>query len=71
MVHPPCLPLLNHPLPYHTIPDQTTSTQVRNRKNRLAFLSSLSMLLEDYSLDGVDYNWEYPGYRCTSTYKSK
>lgn len=39
------------------------SVMVRNRKNRLAFLSSLSMLLEDYSLDGVDYNWEYPGYR--------
>ena len=21
------------------------------------------MLMEDYQLDGIDYNWEYPGYR--------
>ena len=21
------------------------------------------MLVEDYQLDGIDYNWEYPGYR--------
>ena len=23
------------------------------------------MLVEDYQLDGIDYNWEYPGYRLT------
>ena len=37
--------------------------QVRNQKNRHSFLASLSMLVEDYQLDGIDYNWEYPGYR--------
>ena len=37
--------------------------QVRNLKNRHSFLASLSMLVEDYQLDGIDYNWEYPGYR--------
>jgi len=39
------------------------SVMVRNQKNRHSFLASLSMLVEDYQLDGIDYNWEYPGYR--------
>ena len=39
------------------------NAQVRNQKNRHSFLASLSMLVEDYQLDGIDYNWEYPGYR--------
>jgi len=39
------------------------SVMVRNQKNRHSFLASLSMLMEDYQLDGIDYNWEYPGYR--------
>ena len=38
---------------------------MRNQKNRHSFLASLSMLVEDYQLDGIDYNWEYPGYRLT------
>ena len=42
--------------------------QVRNQKNRHSFLASLSMLVEDYQLDGIDYNWEYPGYRFHSDY---
>ena len=33
---------------------------MRNQANRLSFLASLAQLVEDYQLDGVDYNWEYP-----------
>ena len=45
--------------------------QVRNQKNRHSFLASLSMLVEDYQLDGIDYNWEYPGYRLNIKIKQK
>ena len=36
---------------------------VRNEKNRRQFLVNLMNLLDEFELDGVDYNWEYPGYR--------
>ena len=39
------------------------SVMVRNDKNRKIFLENLLHLLEHHGLDGVDYNWEYPGYR--------
>jgi len=39
------------------------SVMVRNDKNRKIFLQNLVKLLDQYGLDGVDYNWEYPGYR--------
>ena len=39
------------------------SVMVRNEKNRQTFLRNLAKLLDKYELDGVDYNWEYPGYR--------
>ena len=39
------------------------SVMVRNDKNRKLFLQNLLKLLDQYGLDGVDYNWEYPGYR--------
>ena len=29
------------------------------------------MLVEDYQLDGIDYNWEYPGYRLNVKIKQK
>ena len=29
------------------------------------------MLVEDYQLDGIDYNWEYPGYRLKIKIKLK
>ena len=39
------------------------SVMVRNSKNRQQFLKNLVDLLDKYEFDGVDYNWEYPGYR--------
>eukprot|EP01060_Flectonema_neradi_P022702 TRINITY_DN30937_c0_g1_i1.p1 TRINITY_DN30937_c0_g1~~TRINITY_DN30937_c0_g1_i1.p1 ORF type:complete len:337 (+),score=42.46 TRINITY_DN30937_c0_g1_i1:67-1077(+) len=33
---------------------------VKTKKSRAVFLKNLKKLLTDYSLDGVDYNWEYP-----------
>lgn len=38
------------------------SAMVRNKKRRARFLRELGRLLEKDELDGVDYNWEYPGY---------
>jgi len=39
------------------------SPMVRSDKARKNFVQNLAALLEKYSLDGVDYNWEYPGYQ--------
>lgn len=44
------------------------SVMVRNSKNRKRFLENLVKLLDTYQLDGVDYNWEYPGYRMGKGY---
>jgi len=44
------------------------SVMVRNSKNRKRFVENLVELLETYKLDGVDYNWEYPGYRMGKGY---
>ena len=38
------------------------SAMVRSERSRKAFLKNLSLLLDKYEFDGVDYNWEYPGY---------
>lgn len=35
----------------------------RKTKSRKRFVKELGELIEKYDLDGVDYNWEYPGYR--------
>ena len=34
----------------------------RSPKARKAFVANLVALLDKWKLDGVDYNWEYPGY---------
>ena len=39
------------------------SMMVRSERNRKEFLKNLAELLDKYEFDGVDYNWEYPGYR--------
>jgi len=39
------------------------SVMVRNGKNRKRFIDNLVALVQKYNFDGVDYNWEYPGYR--------
>ena len=36
------------------------SEMVSSKKSRKFFLKSLMKYIEKYSLDGVDYNWEYP-----------
>lgn len=38
------------------------SRMVRSKKRRARFLRDLAKLIEKDGLDGVDYNWEYPGY---------
>jgi len=38
------------------------SGTVRNENSRGQFVKNLVKLLDKYELDGVDYNWEYPGY---------
>ncbi|CAK9018963.1 Probable chitinase 2 [Durusdinium trenchii] len=39
------------------------SAMTRKAKNRKRFVKELGEFMEKYDLDGVDYNWEYPGYR--------
>eukprot|EP00092_Neocalanus_flemingeri_P002693 GFUD01002883.1.p1 GENE.GFUD01002883.1~~GFUD01002883.1.p1 ORF type:complete len:354 (+),score=133.72 GFUD01002883.1:52-1113(+) len=47
------------------------SVMVRNDKNRRQFVVNLVELLDKYQLDGVDYNWEYPGYRMGKGYMNE
>jgi len=37
------------------------STNVGSSKNRTAFLQAVTNLVQQYSLDGVDFDWEFPG----------
>eukprot|EP00300_Choanocystis_sp_HF-7_P036998 c52977_g1_i1.p1 GENE.c52977_g1_i1~~c52977_g1_i1.p1 ORF type:complete len:365 (-),score=51.93 c52977_g1_i1:185-1279(-) len=39
------------------------SNMVRSTKSRERFVRNVIKLLNERNLDGVDYNWEYPGYR--------
>mmetsp|Transcript_68151 Transcript_68151/g.134550 ORF Transcript_68151/g.134550 Transcript_68151/m.134550 type:complete len:380 (+) Transcript_68151:51-1190(+) len=39
------------------------SPVVRSKKALRRFLKSLGRLMDELGLDGVDYNWEYPGYQ--------
>mmetsp|Transcript_84719 Transcript_84719/g.226479 ORF Transcript_84719/g.226479 Transcript_84719/m.226479 type:complete len:271 (+) Transcript_84719:188-1000(+) len=41
---------------------QGFSPMVRNPKARKGFVRELSKFISKHNLDGVDYNWEYPGY---------
>eukprot|EP00927_Polykrikos_kofoidii_P082278 TRINITY_DN8139_c0_g1_i1.p1 TRINITY_DN8139_c0_g1~~TRINITY_DN8139_c0_g1_i1.p1 ORF type:complete len:388 (+),score=37.46 TRINITY_DN8139_c0_g1_i1:152-1315(+) len=38
------------------------SSTVRSSKRRARFVGELEKLVDKYDMDGVDYNWEYPGY---------
>jgi len=40
----------------------------RKKKARARFVEKLVVLLDKLDLDGVDYNWEYPGYSFRSGY---
>ncbi|KAK7732719.1 hypothetical protein SLS63_004974 [Diaporthe eres] len=43
-------------------PTQTVfSTMVSSAETRKAFIDNLMSFLREYSLDGVDFDWEYPG----------
>ena len=35
---------------------------VANKERRAKFVESLASLADKYELDGIDLNWEYPGY---------
>ena len=47
------------------------SAAVSSRKSRRRFISALLRLCEKAGFDGVDYNWEYPGFAFGSGYKSE
>jgi chitinase len=46
------------------------SPAVANKEKRARFVESLVSLADKYDLDGVDLNWEYPGYDFRSGYAS-
>ncbi|KAF6763139.1 endochitinase [Ephemerocybe angulata] len=37
------------------------STAVGSAKNRTAFAKAITSILQKYDLDGIDFDWEYPG----------
>ncbi|KAG6866227.1 hypothetical protein C0991_007252 [Blastosporella zonata] len=37
------------------------SSNVGSSQNRTAFVKAVTELIEEYKLDGVDFDWEYPG----------
>eukprot|EP00943_MAST-04B_sp_MAST-4B-sp1_P004674 g4674.t1 len=44
---------------------------VLDENKRKVFLKELISLVEKYDLDGIDYNWEYPGYSFQHGYSNK
>jgi len=44
---------------------------VRSKAYRKTFLGELSAIMDEMDLDGVDYNWEYPGYQFGRGYLSE
>ena len=47
------------------------SPMVRNKASRAAFIRNLVALCDKHDFDGVDYNWEYPGYSFRGGYKAQ
>ena len=43
---------------------------VANKERRAKFVESLTSLADKYQLDGIDLNWEYPGYDFKTGYAS-
>jgi len=39
------------------------STNVGDPQNRTAFVKSITGLIKQYKLDGIDFDWEYPGFQ--------
>lgn len=46
------------------------SAMTRSKRARTAFLINLKQFIQKHELDGVDYNWEYPGYQFGRGYLS-
>lgn len=46
------------------------SAMTRNSEARKAFVKKVKQLVKRFKLDGVDYNWEYPGYGFGSGYRA-
>lgn len=44
------------------------SDMVRNKESRVKFVKKVKALIHDYEFDGIDYNWEYPGYHFQTGY---
>jgi chitinase len=44
---------------------------VRSENTRARFLQQLKKFITKHNLDGVDYNWEYPGYQFGSGYQAE
>ena len=47
------------------------SGMVRRPKKRKRFVKELTKLMDEYGFHGVDYNWEYPGYKMGQGYLSE
>ena len=47
------------------------SSAVANKEKRARFVESLVSLADKYDLDGIDLNWEYPGYDFGKGYASE
>jgi chitinase len=47
------------------------SPMVRSAALRRRFVAELVALCDEYGFDGVDYNWEYPGYAFGTGYKAQ
>ena len=47
------------------------SSMTRSKTARRNFISNLQQFLIQHDLDGVDYNWEYPGYKMGQGYLSE
>jgi len=44
---------------------------VANAKARARFIAAVVQLCDEHDFDGVDYNWEYPGYDFRSGYQAE
>ena len=47
------------------------SKMVQSKQARALFVKNIVKLCEQYGLNGVDYNWEYPGYEFGRGYQSQ
>eukprot|EP00494_Astrolonche_serrata_P027494 UN27757 len=41
---------------------------VSSKKSRHQFINEFLNIIKEYNLDGIDYNWEYPGFTFETGY---